>query len=491
MNDILTAFENLSISDRTACIKQIQKMAKNKENPSPTTSKEFQSNYNTDSPDKLQNFKTLLVTNNLETKSHQLHGINWLLSREEVNHVRGGILADEMGLGKTFQVLGCIICNIKPKTLIVLPPPLIDQWVNIFTKYTKILPLIYHPSIKNAMDQDISELDAAIVITSYGMMAKMKTEIMETKWDRVIFDEAHHLRNSKTSSHLGVKRLQVDIIWCITGTPIQNKLADIQALLLLMGYEKHEVKGDNLANLLKIALLKRTKQSTELNLPTLNEHSINIDWQENYEKKLAEKAHQYAFSVPENDPIFNKKDRMIYMLRAKQSCINTQLLPECADFNEEEISTKIAQVYETIKKTGFSKPKLVFCQFRGEIDMIHKCFEDHKDLKISIFDGRQPLSSRKEMIKSHIDILLIQIQCGCEGLNLQQFKEVYFTSPHWNPAIEQQAIARCHRIGQTEEINVYRFYMKSFISNHDLSSETESIDSYIKRIQDNKKQHFI
>lgn len=490
MNDILTKFESLSICDKTLCLKHIHKMVKIKESKQPTTSTELTTTYFNDNSDKLENFKKLLVTNNLQSKHHQFSGIDWLIFREEPNHVRGGILADEMGLGKTFQIIGCIICNIKPKTLIVVPPPLIDQWLTVFTKYTHITPFVYHPSIKNTMNQDVTGLNAAIVITTYGMIGKFKSNIIETTWDRVICDEAHHLRNPKASSHTGLKRLHTNIRWFITGTPIQNKLADIQSLLLLLGYEKHEVKGDKLKEVLNVCLLKRTKQTTELHLPNLIEYSIHIHWHENEEKQIAEKAHEYAFSIPANDPLFNKKERMIYMLRAKQSCINTQLLPE-SNNNHYEISTKIKHVYQTIKNNGFLKPKLVFCQFKGEIDMIYKCFESHNDIKVCIFDGRQPISIRKEIIKSHIDILLIQIQCGCEGLNLQQFKEVYFTSPHWNPAIEHQAIARCHRIGQTEDISVYRFYMASFPSTTESSSETKSIDSYIKEIQDKKKELFV
>ena len=102
---------------------------------------------------------------------------------------------------------------------------------------------------------------------------------------------------------------------------------------------------------------------------------------------------------------------------------------------------------------------------------------------VETFDGRTNQSKRHRILTGSCDVLILQIKTGCEGLNLQQFSEVYFVSPHWNPAVEDQAIARCHRFGQTERVNVYRFNMCGF----DQDDKTQSIDSYATSVQEEKR----
>ena len=105
-------------------------------------------------------------------------------------------------------------------------------------------------------------------------------------------------------------------------------------------------------------------------------------------------------------------------------------------------------------------------------------------LKVETFDGRVNKNERNNILtRRDLDVLILQIQTGCEGLNLQHFSEIYFVSPHWNPAVEDQAIARCHRIGQTEEIKVYRFNMVGF----DEDRESQTIDIHAGNIQEEKR----
>jgi len=122
--------------------------------------------------------------------------------------------------------------------------------------------------------------------------------------------------------------------------------------------------------------------------------------------------------------------------------------------------------------------KIVFCHFHAEIDIIMIRLID-AGLTVGILDGRRRCCV--EDVDNN-DVLIIQIQTGCEGLNLQKFNEIYFIGPHWNPAVEDQAIARCHRLGQLKPVTVYRFIME------DLSNlEVESLDSYIIGVQEAKR----
>ena len=153
---------------------------------------------------------------------------------------------------------------------------------------------------------------------------------------------------------------------------------------------------------------------------------------------------------------------------------------------------------KTFVENSFAKPKLVFCHYRDEINSIHKILQPHiknENLQVYIYDGRTTTEERNKILNASnqnaiIDVLLIQIQCGCEGLNLQYFKEIYFTSPHWNPAMEDQAIARCHRIGQTSDIQIFKFFMNPF-NTQNTQPEDLSMDLRILEIQKNKKLHHI
>ena len=104
----------------------------------------------------------------------------------------------------------------------------------------------------------------------------------------------------------------------------------------------------------------------------------------------------------------------------------------------------------------------MFCHYHAEIDYLaEKCKE--AKMNVSVYDGRKGAVGRKTALEGECDVLILQIQSGCEGLNLQSFNEVYFVSPHWNPAVEDQAIARCHRMGQTKPVHVFRFQMAGLI----------------------------
>ena len=174
----------------------------------------------------------------LDKKPHQRTGVQWMLKREilknTLQNVHGGLIADEMGLGKTIQVIGAIISNFKDRTLIVLPLALLDQWRQQILKFTGHNCLVWHGSAKNSIS--IEELIAApIVLTTYGHIQAHKDEtnknlLHRIPWDRVVFDEAHHLRNPMTRTHRGALQIQAPIRWLVTGTPIQNRKTDFFAL---------------------------------------------------------------------------------------------------------------------------------------------------------------------------------------------------------------------------------------------------------------------
>jgi len=156
-------------------------------------------------------------------------------------------------------------------------------------------------------------------------------------------------------------------------------------------------------------------------------------------------------------------------------------------------SSKLDAVLDTLlSRRENGNGKLIFCHFREEIDTIVSRLEKSGVTSLATFDGRTSLNKRANTLREKVEFLVLQIQTGCEGLNLQKdFSEVYFVSPNWNPAVEEQAIARCHRIGQVKPVHVFRFQMTTYQKLEPFVTEETvslSLDQYIQNVQSVKRE---
>ena len=251
-------------------------------------------------------------------------------------------------------------------------------------------------------------------------------------------------------------------------------------------------------------ILKRTKKRIGMYMTDINIENNVVEWLSSKEKALSEELHSaLSFSNVSADkwvgkPIvtaFRQKCILNLMLRAKQSCIYPKLmtkklgkLMDYSSYKEafEHNSKLTAVINSIVGRKNNGNGKLIFCHFREEIDEIATKLRQAGITKVATFDGRTKNAKRFEILNDKNDVLILQIQTGCEGLNLQDnYNEIYFVSPHWNPAVEEQAIARCHRIGQTKPVYVQRFQMSSFVTEND--NPTKTIDKYVKDVQEGKR----
>ena len=475
---------------------------------------------------KMDQFKTYMDSSKMEHKSYQYEGVKWILQNElkqsikGKKQVRGGIIADEMGLGKTIMMIGTMLCNFVPKTLIVVPPILINQWFLQIYKTTGHKALIYHGSTKQRITEE--QLNSAIiVITTYGGVTLNKKQLAKNnlgplhqiKWSRIVFDEAHHLRNSNTIRNKSVKLLKTNIRWMVTGTPIQNSKKDFQTLCGLVGIQIRFEEGKEaiLKKMLKQFVLRRTKKSVGIEMTEIISSKNVILWQSSREMALSQEIHSALgfsnVSLKETKrtallDLMENSDggKLLLLLRARQTCIYPNLISKMlkdlstndADYYRDTLkqSSKLDFVTKKIlERKGNGNGKLVFCHFRDEMDEIIKRLQAGGIERVVSFDGRTSAIKRVEILNEKNEVLVLQIQTGCEGLNLQEdYSEIYFVSPHWNPAVEDQAIARCHRIGQKKPVYVEHFVMSQFTKEKNEEDEIEVVDNVMELMLDQLEQ---
>ena len=426
-------------------------------------------------------------------RAYQQEGVNWLRFLE--NRGFCGILADEMGLGKTIQTLAWIQLGRSDEShqgkpaLIVCPTSLVENWREEAVKFTPNLKvLLLHGTDRHRKWKKIEKYD--LVITSYALMRRDIEKHMEYTYSIAILDEAQHIKNRTTQNALSAKKIKADHRLVLTGTPIENGVTDLWSIMdfLMPGYLGHHKNfhdyyevpilnggsdGEhaqlNLRRKLHPFLLRRLKKQVAKDLPPKIERTAPCKLTQDQHKvymQLLEDSRQKILDMVESEG-FNKSRMEILktLLRLRQTCNHIDLL-KLEGVKSKHPSAKMELFFELLNEAMDSKHRvLVFSQFTSMLAILRDELES-RELKYCYLDGST--KDRQDVVrkfnKDHqIPVFLMSLKAGGTGLNLTGADMVIHFDPWWNPAVEDQATDRAHRIGQKRTVYSVKLITKGTV----------------------------
>jgi superfamily II DNA or RNA helicase len=445
-------------------------------------------------PENLKNFLATLEKGNdadnlvlpstllCELRHYQKQGVQWLqmLSQSNLN----GILADDMGLGKTVQTLAHILIEkesgrMTHPTIIIAPTSLMPNWASEAEKFTPSLKvLVLHGNERKMHFSTINEFD--IVLTTYPLLMRDKEFLLQHEFHIVVMDEAQVVKNFKTQAYQVIQQIKANQRICLSGTPMENHLGELWSLfhLLLPGFLgnqktfqqvfrkpieqlKNVSRREALAKRIKPFILRRTKQQVAIELPDKTEITQKIELKASqrdlYEAIRLRAQAQVMQEI--NKKGLNRSQIMVLdaLLKLRQVCCDPRLVKVDSAKNVEE-SAKLEHLMEMVTQMIEEGRKiLIFSQFTSMLDLIgpelDKSKIEYSTIRGDTKDRKTPV---EQFQGGKVPLMLISLKAGGVGLNLTAADTVIHYDPWWNPAVENQATDRAHRIGQKKAVFVYK-----------------------------------
>ena len=423
-------------------------------------------------------------------RDYQKAGYNWFSFLREYNF--GGCLADDMGLGKTIQTLAMLqkvkeddqLLETQTTSLIIMPTSLIYNWLTEAKKFTPKLKILAHTGTNRNKDvANFANYD--IIITTYGVTRVDVDELKNFYFNYIILDESQNIKNPASKSFKAVRSLKSKHKLILSGTPVENSVSDLWSQLTFLNpgllgtqaffYEeyvqaiekkKDEEKARKLQSIIKPFVLRRTKEQVAAELPPKTEQVIYCDMSEDqaayYEKTKSAYRNDLLQSM--DDGTFAQKQvQLLQGLTALRQLANHPVMIDGAYVSDSGKFENVIHTLDNVLKGGHKV--LVFSQFVKHLDIFKKHFEA-EHIPFAYLDGAT--RNRGEIVSefqqnSELKVFLISIKAGGVGLNLTQADYVFILDPWWNPAVEQQAIDRTHRIGQDKKVFIYKFIAKDTV----------------------------
>jgi superfamily II DNA or RNA helicase len=421
-------------------------------------------------------------------RPYQIDGFRWLCFLWA--HQLGGILADDMGLGKTLQALALVCharlaCPEQAPFLVVAPTSVVSNWSTEAAKFAPHLRVVCLTESESKRGARYTEAVAAadLVITSYALLRIDNLRLAELDWSGVILDEAQFVKNHRAKTYQCARRLPAPFKLAITGTPLENSLMDLWALLSITApglfpdpdrfseyyrrpieRSKDVIRLHQLRRRIRPLMLRRTKESVAEELPPKQEQTVEVELDPRhrriYQTHLQRERQKVLGLIEDLDRNRFTVLRSITLLR------RLSLDPALVDESHNNVpATKTELLLEDLSElVGEGHQALVFSQFTSFLSRIRTRLAD-AEIPYAYLDGRT--RNRDRVIQQFRDkvasVFLISLKAGGFGLNLAEADYCFVLDPWWNPAIEAQAVDRTHRIGQTKTVMVYRLVAKDTI----------------------------
>lgn len=425
-----------------------------------------------------------------QLRPYQKAGFNWFHFLQQYHF--GGCLADDMGLGKTIQTLALLqkhkeaieANGSKSVSLIVMPTSLIYNWLNEAKKFAPKLRIMVHTGTFRYKSPEVFT-NYDVVITTYGITRIDIDLLKDYFFEYIILDESQNIKNPSSKSYQAVKQLKSRYKLILSGTPVENSVNDLWTQMSfinpgLLGSQqfflnefvtpiekkKDEEKAKRLQALIKPFVLRRTKEQVATELPPKTENLFYCkmsDEQANvYEKVKSEYRNELLRSL--EDGTYGQAQMQVLQGLIKLRQIANH--PAMIDEEYEGDSGKFENVVHTLANVLEGGHKvLIFSQFVKQLNIYRDHF-NREGIAYVYLDGST--QNRGDVVKKFQEdektrVFLISIKAGGVGLNLTEADYVFILDPWWNPAVEQQAIDRTHRIGQTKNVFIYKFITKDTV----------------------------
>ncbi|RYF12379.1 MAG: DEAD/DEAH box helicase, partial [Deltaproteobacteria bacterium] len=409
---------------------------------------------------------TLPAGTQVTLRDYQRRGVDWLTFLR--HHRLSALLADDMGLGKTIQAL----CTFVGKTLVVAPTSVVHNWLQELQAFRPGLRVQIYHGPKRRLDPD-----ADVVLTSYALL-RLDVEVLASRlWQVVVLDEAHQIKNARSQLAVAACRLQADWRLALSGTPLENRLEELWSLMHFLhpgylgtqdSFAKRWVApiehGDaaaaqSLSRRLQPFVLRRKKGDVVRELPPRTDILLRCELSEEERAAYdAVRAATQAKVVQQLQTGHNVMQALEALLRLRQACCHPALLPGRQHLAAQP-SSKVRVLLENLSEVCSEGHRaLVFSQWTGLLDLV----EPHlraAQLTFCRLDGHT--ADRGAVVRTFcaVDgphVMLLSLKAGGVGLNLTAADHVFLLDPWWNPAVEDQAADRAHRIGQTRPVMVHR-----------------------------------
>ncbi len=419
-----------------------------------------------------------------ELRDYQIDGFNWLARLAHWGV--GACLADDMGLGKTLQALAVILTRApEGPTLILAPTSVCMNWISEVQKFAPTLNVIQFGSGDRQQTLDnLQPFDMAVC--TYGLLQQEAAGEMLSKveWQTIVLDEAQAIKNFATKRSQAAMNLQGGFKLITTGTPIENHLGELWNLFrfinpgLLGSLENFNQRFANpiersqdkqarnkLKKLIQPFLLRRTKNQVLQELPSRTEILLHVDLSKE-EMAFYEALRREAIAkLSQSDAAAGHKHLQVLaeIMKLRRACCNARLVKPDIPLP----SAKLQLFGEVVSELLENRHKaLVFSQFVDHLHII-RAYLDEQKIHYQYLDGSTPANERKKRVDAFQagegDVFLISLKAGGTGLNLTAADYVIHMDPWWNPAVEDQASDRAHRIGQQRPVTIYRLVAKGTI----------------------------